>query len=101
MRRILTAIIFAAGCGPAAAGLSCTANDTSAVILASPDPDDIHPDWDGSTIGLSWTFEAHGRPIANEAGRFLQGDLISPKGAVVTSDVFIVAREWSCERVAN
>ena len=76
-----------------ALALECTANDTSARILASPNPDDVHPDWgDGSTIGLSWTFE--GRAVGD--GDFLKGKLISPRGDVANTGVYILANEWDC-----
>jgi hypothetical protein len=71
----------------------CTPSDTSAKILASPNPDDLHPDWsDGSTIGLSWTFE--GRAIGS--GDYLKGKLISPRGDVANTGVYILADEWDC-----
>lgn len=93
MRAVL---ILAAACllSPGLAlAMQCTPGDTSAKILASPDADDIHPDWgDGSTIGLSWTFE--GRAIGN--GDYLKGKLISPRGDVANTGVFILADEWDC-----
>jgi hypothetical protein len=76
-----------------ALALQCTPNDASARILASPDPDDIHPDWSGdATIGLSWTFE--GRVIGS--GDYLKGKLISPRGDVANSGIYILADEWDC-----
>jgi hypothetical protein len=76
-----------------ALAMQCTPNDTSARILASADPDDTHPDWsDGSTIGLSWTFE--GRAIGK--GDYLKGKLISPRGDVANTGVYILADEWDC-----
>ncbi|WFR97105.1 hypothetical protein [Rhizobium tumorigenes] len=72
----------------------CTPNDGSARILASPNPDDIHPDWsDGSTIGLSWTFE--GKEVG-DSGDYMKGKLISPRGDVANKGVYIIAREWDC-----
>lgn len=77
-----------------AMALQCTPNDTSARILASPDPDDIHPDWSGdSTIGLSWTFEGR---ATGASGNYLKGELISPRGDVANTSIYILASEWDC-----
>lgn len=41
--------------------LECHPKDNSARILASPRPNDIHPDWKGEAyVGMSWSFVAHG-----------------------------------------
>lgn len=77
-----------------ALALECTPNDASARILASPNPNDIHPDWSGeSTIGLSWTFEGH---AIGDAGDYLKGKLISPRGDVANAGIYIMAKEWDC-----
>ncbi len=88
---LLAATLLSPGLSLAA---QCTPNDGSARILASPNPDDIHPDWsDGSTIGLSWTFE--GKEVG-DSGDYLKGKLISPRGDVGSRGVYILAREWDC-----
>ena len=94
---LLLAAALAMSAHPALAALQCTANDTDASILASPDPDDTHPDWDGDNkIGLAWTLAVK-RTVKNASGVFYQGDLISPRGGVVTKGVFVVKEEWTCE----
>jgi len=94
MRNVLILLAASMLTPGAAFALECTPNDNSARILASPDPQDIHPDWSGdSTIGLSWTFE--GRPT-DSAGDYMKGKLISPKGGVTNSGVYILADEWDC-----
>jgi hypothetical protein len=77
------------------ADASCAPNDNSARILASPSPDDIHPDWSGENqIGLSWSFVPDSDDLS---GRYLYGDLYSPKGGLVTQGVYIIRREWDCQ----
>jgi hypothetical protein len=93
MRTVLIMLAAALLSPGLALALQCTPNDASARILASPDPDDIHPDWRGeSTIGLSWTFE--GRPTGS--GDYLKGKLISPRGDVANAGIYILADEWDC-----
>jgi len=92
-----TASILLAACllSPGVAlALQCTPNDASARILASPNPNDLDPDWSGeTTIGLSWTFE--GRAIGD--GDYLKGKLISPRGDVANAGIFILSDEWDCD----
>ena len=92
--RIAMILIAATLLSPGMAlALQCTPNDDAARILASPDPDDIHPDWsDGSTVGMSWTFE--GKEVGR--GNYLKGKLISPRGGVASRGVYIIANEWDC-----
>jgi hypothetical protein len=94
MRKLLILAIPALLLPGLALAMQCTPNDTSARILASPNPNDTHPDWSGdSTIGLSWTFE--GRAAGGD-GDYLKGRLISPRGDVANEGVYILADEWDC-----
>jgi hypothetical protein len=96
MRKFLTLATAALLSPGFALAMQCTPNDGSARILASPDPNDIHPDWSGeSTIGLSWTFE--GRAVAGD-GDYLKGRLISPRGDVANEGIYILADEWDCSQ---
>jgi hypothetical protein len=77
------------------ADASCAPKSDSARILASPSPNDIHPDWTGeSRIGLSWSFVPEDGKLS---GKYLYGDLYSPKGSVVNAGVYILRNEWDCE----
>jgi len=77
------------------ADVSCAPKSDAARILASPSPNDIHPDWAGSSrIGLSWSFVPESDDLS---GKYLHGDLYSPKGSVVNEGVYILRREWDCE----
>jgi len=77
--------------------LQCTPNDNSARILASPSPNDIHADWSGEAyVGTSWTFVAHGS-AEDGTGKYLRGNLISPRGGLVNADIYILRKEWECE----
>lgn len=76
---------------------SCSPSDNTSRILASPDPDDVHPDWSGeSYIGSSWSVEVK-RRVDADTGTYLKGDLISPRGELVTPNVYIIEDEWDCE----
>jgi hypothetical protein len=78
-------------------GMTCSPLDNTARILASPTPNDIHPDWSGdSHIGTSWSFSPMGR-IEDGTGTYLKGNLYSPRGGLVNPLVYIIAREWRCE----
>jgi hypothetical protein len=92
---LMTAAIAASLPSVCLADVSCAPKDNSARILASPSPNDLHPDWTGENyVGLSWTFI----PDSDDTGQqYLHGDLYSPKGAVVTPDVYIITKEWDCE----
>ena len=90
---ILAAALFVQ---PAAAQTQCVAKDTSARILASASPNDVHPDWTGgSYVGLSWTFEVSGTEDT-DTGTYLIGDLYAPNGGLVTSGAYVLADEWEC-----
>jgi len=81
----------------AAAAMQCYPKDNSARILSSPSPNDIHPDWRGdSYVGTSWSFSVHGS-AEDGTGRYLRGNLMSPRGGLVSPDVYILRKEWTCE----
>lgn len=81
----------------AALALQCAPKDNSARILSSPSPNNIHPDWRGDAyVGMSWTFEAYGS-AEDGTGRYLRGNLISPRGGLANTDVYILRKEWDCE----
>jgi hypothetical protein len=97
MKRCLVLLALAAIVPPTAclADVSCAPKSNEARILASPSPNDIHPDWAGSSkIGLSWSFVPESDDLS---GKYLHGDLYSPKGGVVNEGVYILRREWDCE----
>lgn len=96
MKRAILTVALTILAAPAAAQSQCVAKDTAARVLASAAPDDIHPDWgDGSTVGLAWTFETSGE-VETDTGLYLQGDLYSPDGALVTEGAYVIAEEWDC-----
>jgi hypothetical protein len=75
----------------------CSPLAQTARILATPNPNDIHPDWRGeSTVGLAWSFEVKDS-ARSQTGTFYKGDLISPRGGTVNRNAFILASEWQCE----
>jgi hypothetical protein len=94
-RAALAALVLGGATG-ARAETWCVPHDGSARILQSPDPYDIHPDWqDGSAVGLSWSL----LPLAwMEDGDLLyvEGDLYGPDGGLVNGLVVVLADEWDC-----
>lgn len=96
---MIAALIFALASSPQAVtvSLSCAPKDVTARILKSPNPNDTHPDWAGEdTIGTSWSLAAHAR-YYDDAGRtYLTGEIISPRGAIVTAQAFVLESEWTC-----
>lgn len=96
----LTASFMATNAGAAAAETMCNPISNAARILKTPNPNDIHPDWKGeSYVGLSWGVRSNGKAIRKDAGTFLKGNLISPRGGVVNKGIYIVASEWECSRI--
>jgi hypothetical protein len=96
--RSLFALMFLAVIAPLPAfALQCSPRDNSARILSSPSPNDIHPDWRGEAyLGTSWTFIAHGS-AEDGTGKYLRGNLISPRGGLINADIYILRKEWDCE----
>ena len=77
---------------------SCVPKEVTSRILASANPNDSHPDWRGeSNIGLSWSLRPK-RYVHATTGRYLVGDLISPRGGVITRNVFVIYKEWVCKK---
>ena len=78
--------------------LSCAPLDYNPKILSSPNPKSIHP-WQksGGEVGESCSFFSS-KKIENENGIFLFGDLISPRGGVITKGCYIIYSEWECSK---
>lgn len=95
MRSLIIALVLLAS--PAVAAEVCAPIDNAARILQSPAPNDTHPDWMGeSYVGTGWTFEP-ASTLDEDTGRYLRGDLVSPRGAHVNEGAFVLAREWVCQ----
>lgn len=91
------ALMLLSAASAAASDLQCTPRDTSARILASADAEDPHPDWEGSTIGLSWTFIVSAKETEDGVA-YYAGELVDPRGNTVNDDAYIIASEWDCAR---
>jgi len=79
-------------------GNGCVPKDNMARVLKSAHPYDNAPNWTGNnTIGTGYTFLPQ-RYVVTDAvgGIFLQGDLLTPRGAVMQEGVFILYNEWNC-----
>jgi hypothetical protein len=100
-----------------------TAQDTKAVIVKFscyppngcskifniPDTNSIHPAWisdykAGSNFGSNWSFVAT-KLITNQQGKFLYGDLYSPRGGKMNikqngfnGPIYVYYKEWSCSK---
>lgn len=70
----------------------CVPKDDTARILQSAHPNDLVPLWSKHNyVGTGWTFlPKRYEETELDGGIFLQGDLISTRGAVVSRDVFIL-----------
>jgi len=78
--------------------LGCAPIDYNPKILSSPNPKSIHPDWGGgSEVGRSWSFFST-KKIKNKDGVFLFGDLISPRGGLITKGCYVIYFEWECSK---
>ncbi|PAX54870.1 hypothetical protein CK510_11830 [Brunnivagina elsteri CCALA 953] len=74
----------------------CAPRDNKSRILSSPKPNDIHPNWRGdSYIGASWSFITK-EIITNDTGKYLKGDLYSPRGGLINENIFVIENEWDC-----
>jgi hypothetical protein len=77
----------------------CAPRDNTARILKSPHPLDLAPNWTGTTyIGTAWTFMPK-RYVVDpdlEGGLYLEGNLITTRGALMPEDLFILYAEWDC-----
>lgn len=81
---------------PKNVSINCTPLNNTSRILASPNPNNIHPDWRGeSYVGISWSFIGSDI-IKNGTATYLKGDLYSPRGGIVNKNIFIIKNEWDC-----
>lgn len=96
--RALLALLLSMTASAAFASATCAPVTTDAQVLASPEYGDIHPDWDdGSFIGLSWSLDLLGEAEGDDGDYLLIGDLIDPRGNVVTEGVYVSDMEWECD----
>lgn len=76
----------------------CHPKDTTARILKSPNPNDLHPDWTGENrIGTGWTLSAKDVRTSETKTYYIFGDLLSPRGGVVNKGVWVLTAEWDCD----
>lgn len=81
---------------PATAQTWCHPKDSTARILQSHNPNDLHPQWTGeSYIGTGWAL-APGQRVTVDGVDYIKGTLYSPRGGVVNEDVYVLTREWDC-----
>jgi hypothetical protein len=86
----IAAIVKGGGCAP---------KDNTARILKSAHPLDYAPNWSGTTyLGTAWTFMPKRYAVDNgiEGGTFLEGHLITTRGAEMPDDLFVLFAEWNC-----
>ena len=76
----------------------CTPKDNTARILKSANPLDVAANWSGNNyIGTGWTFMPARYVVTDlDGGIFLQGDLLSSRGATTDKNVFVLFNEWQC-----
>jgi hypothetical protein len=77
--------------------LNCAPIEYNPKIFSEPNILSIHPDWRDSEVGESWSFISS-RKIENDKGKFLYGDLYSPKGQLFTKGCFVLIEEWECSK---
>jgi hypothetical protein len=77
----------------------CSPKDNMARILKSAHPLDLAPNWTGANyIGTGWTFMPK-RYVVDpdlQGGIYLEGNLITTRGATLPDDLFILYAEWDC-----
>lgn len=96
--RALLALVFSLTASVAFASATCSPVSTEALVLASADAGDIHPDWaNGSTIGLGWSLDLLGDEEGADGEYYLYGDLLDPRGNLVNEGVYADVMEWECE----
>ena len=113
---VLCFLFFAAGAAPAAGasdkppdgypgiaamvkGGDCAPKDNTARILKSAHPLDYALNWSGTNyMGTAWTFMPKRYVVAPDiqGGIFLEGHLITTRGAEMPDDLFILFAEWDC-----
>jgi hypothetical protein len=76
-------------------GGGCSPKDNMARVLKSANPLDSAPDWTGEDyIGTGWTFMPKRYVVtALNGGIFLEGNLITTRGATMPDDLFILYAE--------
>ena len=77
----------------------CAPKDNTARVLKSPHPLDLAPNWTGTNyIGTGWTFMPKRYVVdpAIQGGIYLEGNLITTRGATLPDDLFILYAEWDC-----
>jgi hypothetical protein len=77
----------------------CAPKDNMARVLKSSHPLDYAANWSGNNyIGTGWTFMPSGYVVDPDmsGGIYLEGHLITPRGAEMPDDLFIVFAEWDC-----
>lgn len=77
--------------------LNCSPENYGPKILTSPKIEAIHPDWvkGHGEVGESCSFFAS-KKIEVDNTIFLFGDLISPRGGVLTKNCYVLYSEWDC-----
>lgn len=77
----------------------CSPKDNTARVLKSPHPLDLAPNWTGTNyIGTGWTFMPK-RYVVDpplQGGIYLEGNLITTRGATLPDDLFVLYAEWDC-----
>lgn len=76
----------------------CSPQDAATRILASPNPNDIRPDWAGEAyIGEAWSLDVARRFTDEDTGlSFLGGELLSPRGSE-QGYAYGLEPEWVCD----
>jgi hypothetical protein len=77
----------------------CAPKDNTARILKSAHPLDLAPNWTGTNyIGTGWTFMPKRYVVDPDltGGVYLEGNLITTRGAAMPDDLFILYAEWDC-----
>ena len=98
MRLVAAALLAGLSATPAFGQvIMCTPVSNEVGIYASADTGDVHPEWEGSTIGLSWTLRLTGMEEGTDGMNYLVGNLIDPRGSVVTRGVYGSDMEWECD----
>ena len=87
----IAAIVKGGGCAP---------KDNTARVLKSANPLDNAPNWTGNNyVGTGWTFMPKRYVVTDiDGGIFLEGNLITTRGAVMPEDLFILYAEWDCSQ---
>jgi hypothetical protein len=77
----------------------CAPKDNTARILKTPHPLDLAPNWTGTNyIGTGWTFMPKRYVVDPDltGAIYLEGNLITTRGAAMPDDLFILFAEWDC-----